>query len=101
PTNISRVTSRQSADVVSCAVAVAQTWSKIKKIAHIQPDYSYGRSAFDHFGIVMKKLLPQTEVVSEGWPKLGTTDFSSHITKTIASKPDLIVASVWGGDYVA
>src|SRR5262249_20515483 len=41
------------------------------------------------------------ETVSEGWPKLGTTDFSSHITKAIASKPDLIVASVWGGDYVA
>src|SRR3989442_8241792 len=44
-----------------------------------------------HFGIVMKKLLPQTEVVSEGWPKLGTTDFSSHITKTIRSGFDAIV----------
>ncbi len=49
----------------------------------------------------MKKLMPQAEVVSEGWPKLGTTDFSSHITKAIAAKPDLIVSSVWGGDYVA
>jgi len=101
PHYIFRITNMQSADGVTCAVAVAQTWPKIKKIAHIHPDYSYGRNAFDHFGIVMKKLLPQTEVVSEGWPKLGTTDFSSHITKTIASKPDLIVASVWGGDYVA
>src|SRR5437667_4807222 len=95
PHYIFRITNMQSADGVTCAVAVAQTWPKIKKIAHIHPDYSYGRNAFDHFGIVMKKLLPQTEVVSEGWPKLGTTDFSSHITKTIASKPDLIVASVW------
>jgi len=49
----------------------------------------------------MKKVLPKSEVVSEGWPKLGTTDFSSHITKAIAAKPDLLVSSVWGGDYVA
>src|SRR6267143_842474 len=53
------------------------------------------------FGIIMKKVLPKSEVVSEGWPKLGTTDFSSHITKAIAAKPDLLVSSVWGGDYVA
>ena len=101
PHYIFRITNMQSADGVTCAVAVAQTWPKIKKIAHIHPDYSYGRNAFDHFGIVMKKLMPHTEVVSEGWPKLGTTDFSSHITKAIASKPDLLVTSLWGGDYVS
>ena len=78
-----------------------QTWPKAKRIAHIHPDYSYGRNAFDHIKIVMKKMMPQAEIVSEGWPKLGTTDFSSHITKAIASKPDLLVSSVWGGDYVA
>src|SRR6266705_3235704 len=54
-----------------------------------------------HFRIVMKKMVPGAETVSEAWPKLGTTDFSSHITKTIAAKPDLLAISVWGGDYVA
>ena len=88
-------------DGCTTALAIVQTWPKSKRIAHIHPDYSYGRNAFDHLKIVMKKLMPQAEVVSEGWPKLGTTDFSSHITKAIASKPDLIVSSVWGGDYVA
>jgi hypothetical protein len=58
-------------------------------------------NAFDHFNIVMKKLVPQAQVVSEGWPKLGTTDFTTHITKAISAKPDLLVSSVWGGDYVA
>jgi branched-chain amino acid transport system substrate-binding protein len=96
-----RVTNIQSADGVTTALAIVQTWPKSRRIAHIHPDYSYGRNAFDHVKIVMKKLMPQAEVVSEGWPKLGTTDFSSHITKAIQSKPDLIVSSVWGGDYVA
>src|SRR6202165_1164981 len=101
PHYIFRITNIQSADGATCALAVAQTWPDVKKIAHIHPDYSYGRNAFDHFGIIMKKLLPKSEVVSEGWPKLGTTDFSSHITKAISAKPDLLFTSVWGGDYVA
>ena len=101
PHYIFRITNIQSADGATCALAVAQTWPNVKKIAHIHPDYSYGRNAFDHYGIIMKKVLPKSEVVSEGWPKLGTSDFSSHITKAIAAKPDLLVSSVWGGDYVA
>jgi branched-chain amino acid transport system substrate-binding protein len=96
-----RITNIQSADGVTCAVAAAQTWPEAKRIAHIHPDYSYGRNAFDHFNIAFGKLVPGTQVVSEGWPKLGTTDFTAHITKAMSSNPDLIVSSVWGGDYVA
>src|SRR5262250_1484747 len=101
PHYVFRITNIQSADGVPCGLAIAMTWPKSRRIAHIHPDYSYGRNAFDHLTIVMKKLMPSAKVVSEGWPKLGTTDFSSHITKAISSKPDLIVSSVWGGDYVA
>ncbi|HYR72536.1 MAG TPA: ABC transporter substrate-binding protein [Candidatus Acidoferrum sp.] len=102
PHHIFRITNMQSADGVTCAVATAMTWGKqIKRVAHIHPDYTYGRNAFAHFNIVMKKMVPGAQVVSEGWPKLGTTDFTSHITKAIAAKPDLLVSSVWGGDYVA
>jgi len=101
PHYIFRITNMQSADGVTCALATAMTWPQVRKIAHIHPDYSYGRNAFDHFNIVMKKMVPAAQVVSEGWPKLGTTDFTSHITKAISAKPDLLVSSVWGGDYVA
>src|SRR5437016_3731693 len=63
PHYIFRITNMQSADGVTAAVAAAMTWPRTKRIAHIHPDYSYGRNAFDHFGSHMKKLLPQTEVV--------------------------------------
>src|SRR5258708_5746824 len=45
--------------------------------------------------------MPGAEIVCEGWPKLGATDLSADITKAVSSKPDLVVSSVWGGDYVA
>src|SRR5216117_2036120 len=79
PHYIFGLTNIQSADGVTCALAIAQTWPTAKKIAHIHPDYSYGRNAFDHVRIVMEKLMPGAQIVSEGWPKLGTTDFASHI----------------------
>ncbi len=101
PKYIFRITNIQSADGVTCALAIAQTWPQVRKIAHIHPDYSYGRNAFDHIRIVSEKLLPGSQIVMEGWPKLGTTDFSAHIAKAISAKPDILVSSVWGGDYVA
>jgi branched-chain amino acid transport system substrate-binding protein len=96
-----RITNIQSADGVTCGVAAAMTWPQVRKVAHIHPDYSYGRNAFDHINITLSKLLPGVQTVSEGWPKLGTTDFTAHITKAMSAQPDLIVSSVWGGDYVA
>lgn len=101
PHYIFRITNIQSADGVVCAVATAMAYPEVRRIAHIHPDYSYGRNAFDHFTVAINKLLPGTTVVSEGWPKLGTTDFTSHITKAMSAKPDILVSSVWGGDYVA
>jgi branched-chain amino acid transport system substrate-binding protein len=101
PRYIFRITNIQSADGSTCAMAVAMTWPDVKKVAHIHPDYSYGRNCFDHFSIVTKKLLPGAHNVSEAWPKLGSTDFTPHITKTLAQKPDLLVTSLWGGDYVS
>ena len=101
PHYVFRVTNIQSADGVMAAIAASMAWPKVTKIDHIHPDYSYGRNAFDHFNIAMKKLSGNIQVVSEAWPKLGTTEFTAHITKTISAKPDLLFTSVWGGDYIA
>ena len=101
PRYIFRITNIQSADGATCALAVATTWPDVKRVAHIHPDYAYGRNAFDHFSIVAKKLMPKAQNVSEAWPKLFATDFTPHITKAIGAKPDLLMTSLWGGDYVS
>ncbi len=101
PHYIFRITNIQSADGATCALAVAATWPDVKTVAHIHPDYAYGRNAFDHFNIVAKKTMPKLQKVSEAWPKLFSTDFTAHITKAIGAKPDLLLTSLWGGDYVS
>ncbi len=101
PKYVFRVTNIQSADGVTAAIGVAQAWPQVRKIAHLHPDYSYGRNAAEHFSLAIERLLPGVEMVAESWPKLGTTDFTPHITKTLSASPDLLICSVWGGDYVA
>ncbi len=101
PKYIFRLTNIQSADGVTCAIAIAQAWPQVRRIAHIHPDYSYGRNAFAHIRTVSERLLPGSQIVMEGWPKLGTTDFTTHIAKAISAKPDILVTSVWGGDNIA
>ena len=101
PKYVFRITNIQSADGITAAIGAAQAWPQVRKIAHIHPDYSYGRNAFEHFTLAIERLLPGSQVVSESWPKLGTTDFTPHITKIMSVQPDLLFTGVWGGDYVA
>ena len=101
PKYVFRLTNIQSADGVTAAIGAAQEWPQARKIAHLHPDYAYGRNAAEHFTLAFERLVPGSQNVSESWPKLGTTDFTSHITKIMSAQPDLLFTSVWGGDYVA
>ncbi len=101
PHYVFRITNIQSADGVTSAVGAARAWPEARKIASIQPDYSYGRNVHEHFVLAMQSLVPGIEVVAEAWPKLFTTDFTAHITKLNAAEPDLLIVGLWGGDYVA
>lgn len=90
-----------SADGVSTAIAVAKAWPDARRIAIVHPDYAFGRWFQLHFEAAREKLMPRSEIVSQVWAPLGSTEFTSHITKTLAAKPDLIVTALWGGMYVA
>ena len=90
-----------SADGVTTAIAIARTWPEVRRIAVVHPDYAFCRWFQMHFDAAREKLLPQTQIVSESWVPLGNMEFSAHITKTAAAKPDIVVTAMWGGMYVA
>jgi branched-chain amino acid transport system substrate-binding protein len=91
-----------SADGVTTAMAVARTWPDVRRIAVVHPDYAFGRWFQMHFEAAREKLLPQSQIVSEVWaPFPNTTEFSAHITKTLAARPDVVVTAMWGGMYIA
>ncbi len=63
----------------------------------ITPDYAYGHALETGF----KDVLQRTggTIVGDELVPLNTTDFSSHLTKIDAAKPDLVLVLVQGDDY--
>src|SRR3989454_1880812 len=70
----------------------------VKTIAGINNDYSYGHDCWETYQAVLKKLGVEVKPVLELFPKLGVTDFTSHIAAIQQAKPDLLMCSFWSGD---
>jgi len=86
-------------EAVMASMLTARHWKgKFKTVAGINPDYSYGRDNWAAFLAIMKKHGIELQVVSELWPKLGATDFTSHVATLAQAKPDLVFSCFWAGD---
>ncbi len=70
----------------------------VQTIAGINNDYSYGHDCWETYQAVLKKLGMNVKPVLELFPKLGVTDFTSHIAAIQQAKPDLLMTSFWSGD---
>ncbi len=70
----------------------------VKTVAGINNDYSYGHDCWETYQVVLKKLGMDVKPVLELFPKLGVTDFTSHIAAIQQAKPDLLMTSFWSGD---
>lgn len=72
-----------------------------KKFCTIAPDYEFGRREETAFAEEIKRLVPDSEILYEAWPKPGEKDFTAFITAIMAKKPDAVHSSLFGGDLVA
>jgi branched-chain amino acid transport system substrate-binding protein len=87
------------AEAVMASILAARRYKgKIKTVAGINNDYSYGRDNWAAFLAIMKKHGMNVTPVAELWPKLGETNFTSHVATLQQAKPDLIFCSFWSGD---
>lgn len=86
-------------EAVMASLLVVKHWKgQFKTVAGINPDYSYGRNNFAAFQALLKKFGVQHEVVADQWPKVGTTDLTSHMAALKAAKPDLVFSSLLFAD---
>jgi branched-chain amino acid transport system substrate-binding protein len=84
--------------VMASILTVRHFKGKIKTVAGINNDYSYGRDNWAAFLAIMKKYGMNVTPVAELWPKLGETNFTAHVAALQQAKPDLIFCSFWSGD---
>jgi len=85
-------------DAVAGAIMTAKHFPKIRTVAGINNDYSYGRDCWETYKTVLSILNPNVKFVLDLWPKLGETEFSSHIAAIKKANPDLLMCSFWSGD---
>ena len=86
-------------EAVMASLSAIKYWKgQFKKIAGINPDYSYGRNNQAAFIALLKRFNIDHEVVTEQWPKVGTMDLTSHVAALQAAKPDLIFSSLLFAD---
>ena len=85
-------------EAIAAGILTPKYFKGIKTIAGINNDYSYGHDCWQSYQAVLKKLGVDVKPVVELFPKLGVTDFTSHIATIQQAKPDLLMTSFWSGD---
>jgi branched-chain amino acid transport system substrate-binding protein len=98
PKYLFRSTDNECEAVMASLLAIKHWKGQFKRIAGINPDYSYGRNNMAAFIALLKRFNIEHEVVTEQWPKVGTMELTSHVAALKAAKPDLIFSSLLFAD---
>lgn len=75
--------------------------NKPLRISYLGPDYEYGYQVWADFREAMDQLGVNYEIAGVLWPRLSEPDYSHYINELVRQQPDLVMNSLWGGDFVA
>ena len=87
-------------EVLAPLLYLLKTKPDFRTLAVINQDYAWGRDSWELWKAGMDALKPGVRVVAEMFPRFGATDFSTEITRLLATRPDVILSTSWGGELV-
>ncbi len=93
-----RTQANATPEMLSTVLYLLKVKPDIKSIAVLNQDYAWGRDSWHMFLTALKRLKPDVKVLAEFFPKFGSPDFSTEISRLLALKPDVILSTSWGGD---
>ncbi len=85
-------------EAIVAGILTAKYFKGVKTIAGINNDYSYGHDCWAAYQAVLKRYGLEVKPVLELFPKLGETNFTSHIAAIQQARPDLLMCSFWSAD---
>ncbi len=85
-------------EAIVAGILTPKYFKNVRTVAGIGNDYSYGHDCWETYQAVLRRYVPDVKFVLELFPKLGVTDFTSHVTAIQQSKADLLMCSFWSGD---
>ncbi|MGR3824999.1 MAG: ABC transporter substrate-binding protein [Salipiger marinus] len=93
-----RTQANATAEMMAAVVYLLKMKPDFQTIAVVNQDYAWGRDSWDIFSTALKSMKPEVEVLGEFFPKFGSPDFSTEISRLQALRPDVILSTSWGGD---
>jgi branched-chain amino acid transport system substrate-binding protein len=93
-----RTQANATSEMVASVLHLLRTKPDFKTIAVINQDYAWGRDSWEIFINTLRAFKPDVQVLAELFPKFGSTDFSSEISRLQALDPDVILSTAWGGE---
>jgi len=85
-------------EFASYALYLLQQNPDVKRVAMINPDYAMGHDAAEIFSAALQAIKPDVEIVANLFPKLGTSNFQTEISRLTAARPDVVFSALWGAD---
>ncbi|MET4603062.1 branched-chain amino acid transport system substrate-binding protein [Bradyrhizobium sp. JR4.1] len=85
-------------EFIAYALYVLERKPNMKTVAIINPDYAFGHDAAKIFTAALKALKPDVEIVAELYPKLGSPNYQTEISRLTAARPDVVFSNLWGAD---
>lgn len=93
-----RTQANATPEMVSSVLYLLKAKPDFKTIAVVNQDYAWGRESWKIFSGALKALKPDVKIVAELFPKFGSPDYSTEISRLSAMRPDVILSTSWGGD---
>jgi len=93
-----RTQANATPEMLAILVYLLKTKPDFKTIAVINQDYAWGRESWEIFSTALKALKPDVKVVAELFPKFGSPDYSTEVSRLLALRPDVVLTTSWGGD---
>ena len=89
-----------TSEILAPLLYLLKTKPNFRSIAVINQDYAWGRDSWELWKAGMDALKPGVRVVAEMFPRFGSTDFSTEITRLLELRPDVVLSTSWGGELV-
>lgn len=85
-------------EFIAYAMYLLERKPQVRTVAIINPDYAFGHDAAKIFKAALKALKPDIEVVAELYPKLGSPNYQTEISRLTTARPDVVFSNLWGAD---
>lgn len=96
-----RISVNLNQNVKAASIIAKETGAK--RWNTVGPDYAFGHQSWEYFKKYLSEIDKDATFASDSetvFPSIKTTDFSSYITKVMASKPEGVFISLWGGNLI-